>query len=105
MFSYSREHNRRIAKTNWKMIVSFMSYKSKVKLLNPKNSTKRCSRCGKINAPKGASYTCSRCGLRINRQLNAAVNLYLQIVVFSKFEALRGAYEDLEWVHPDRGGG
>ena len=79
MFSYSREHNRRIAKTNWKMIVSFMRYKSKVKLLNPKNSTKRCSRCGKINAPKGASYACSRCGLRINRQLNAAVNLYLQM--------------------------
>jgi len=79
MFSYSREHNRRIAKMNWKMITSFMSYKSKVKLLNPKNSTRRCSRCGKINAPKGASYTCSRCGLRINRQLNAAVNLYLQM--------------------------
>jgi len=79
MFSYSREHNRRIAKTNWKMITSFTSYKSKVKLLNPKNSTRRCSRCGKINAPKGASYTCSRCGLRINRQLNAAVNLYLQM--------------------------
>jgi len=89
MFNCSKEHNRRIAKTNWKMITSFMSYKSKVKLLNPKNSTKRCSRCGKINAPKGASYACSRCGLRINRQLNAAVNLYLQIVVFSKFEALR----------------
>ncbi|NHV07050.1 MAG: transposase [Thaumarchaeota archaeon] len=65
-----------------------MSYKSIIVILNPKNSTKRCSRCGKINAPKGASYTCSKCELRINRQLNAAVNLYLQIVVFSKFEAL-----------------
>jgi len=79
MFNCSKEHNRRIAKMNWKMITSFMSYKSKVKLLNPKNSTRRCSRCGKINAPKGASYTCSRCGLRINRHLNAAVNLYLQM--------------------------
>jgi len=79
MFSYSREHNKRIAKMNWKMITSFMRYKSKVKLLNPKNSTKRCSRCGKINAPKGASYTCSRCGLRMDRQLNAAINLYLQM--------------------------
>ena len=105
MFNYSKEHNRRIAKMNWKMITSFMSYKSKVKLLNPKNSTIRCSRYGMLNAPKGASYTCSKCELRINRQLNAAVNLYLQIVVFSKFEALRGAYEDLERVHPDRGRG
>jgi putative transposase len=55
-----------------------MSYKSKVILLNPKNSTKRCSRCGMINAPKGAIYEC-KCGLRINRQLNAAINLYLQM--------------------------
>jgi len=105
MFNYSRTHNRRIAKMNWKMITSLMRYKSRTVILNPKNSTRRCSRCGKINAPKGASYTCSRCELRINRQLNAAVNLYLQIVVFSKFEAVRGAYEGLEWVHPDRGGG
>ncbi|MGC8933096.1 MAG: RNA-guided endonuclease TnpB family protein, partial [Candidatus Methanodesulfokora sp.] len=35
-------------------------------------------RCGMINAPKGAIYKCS-CGLRINRQLNAAINLYLQM--------------------------
>jgi transposase len=32
-----------------------------------------------INAPKGASYVCEKCGLRINRQLNAAINLYLQM--------------------------
>jgi hypothetical protein len=31
-----------------------------------------------INAPKGAIYEC-KCGLRINRQLNAAINLYLQM--------------------------
>jgi putative transposase len=55
-----------------------MSYKSKVMLLNPKNSIKRCSRCGMVNAPKGAIYKC-KCGLRINRQLNAAINLYLQM--------------------------
>jgi len=55
-----------------------MSYKSKVVPLSPKNSTRRCSRCGMINAPKGAAYEC-KCGLRINRQLNAAINLYLQM--------------------------
>jgi hypothetical protein len=32
-----------------------------------------------VNAPKGASYKCKKCGLRIDRQLNAAVNLYLQM--------------------------
>jgi len=75
----SKEHNRRVSKSDWKTIITFMSYKSKVELLNPQNSTRRCSRCGMVNAPKGASYECRKCGLRINRQLNAAINLYLQM--------------------------
>jgi transposase len=31
-----------------------------------------------VNAPKGAIYECG-CGLRIDGQLNAAINLYLQM--------------------------
>ena len=54
------------------------AYKPMVAILNPKNTTKMCSRCGMINAPKGAVYECS-CGLRIDRQLNASINLYLQM--------------------------
>jgi len=79
MLNGSKVHNRNTSKSNWKTIIAFMSYKSKVALLNPKNSTRRCSRCGMINAPKGALYNCSGCGLRIDRQLNAAINLYLQM--------------------------
>jgi len=79
MLNGSKMHNRNISKINWKTIITLMSYKSKVMLLNPKNSTRRCSRCGMVNAPKGASYVCKKCGLRIDRQLNAAVNLYLQM--------------------------
>jgi len=78
MFNKSKNHNRNIAKSNWKAIVTLMGYKAYVKILNPYNSTRRCSRCGMINAPKGALYEC-RCGLRINRQLNASINLYLQM--------------------------
>jgi putative transposase len=78
MLNNSKKHNRNISKIDWKKIVTFISYKSNVTLLNPKNSTKRCSKCGMINAPKGALYIC-KCGLRINRQLNAAINLYLQM--------------------------
>jgi putative transposase len=80
---------------NWKMITSLMSYKSRTTILNPKNSTKTCSRCGKINAPKGASYKCKKCGLRIDRQLNAAVNLYLQ---------MEGLPHDPEWFDKVVGG-
>jgi putative transposase len=77
MLNGSKEHKRNISKINWKSIVTLMSYKSKVVLLSPKNSTRRCSRCGGTKkAPKGAVF---RCGLRVERQLNAAVNLYLQM--------------------------
>jgi len=75
----SRGHNRRISKSSWRTIITFMSYKSRVLLLNPRNSTRRCSRCGMVNASKGASYECRKCRLRIDRQLNAAINLYLQM--------------------------
>lgn len=63
MVTRSKQHNRRITKSDWKMLQSLMGYKAKVQILNPYNSTKRCSRCGMINAPKGALYEC-RCGLR-----------------------------------------
>jgi len=79
MLTGSKEHNRNIAKSDWKKTIAMMSYKSNVKLLNPRNSTRRCSRCGRMNAPKGALYECKNCGLRIDRQLNGAVNLYLQM--------------------------
>jgi putative transposase len=81
MLKSSKKHNRDISKSDWKTIITFISYKSEVMLINPENSTRRCSRCGMVNAPKGAIYIC-RCGLRINRQLNAAINLYLQMEGF-----------------------
>jgi putative transposase len=79
MLNGSKEHNRNVSKSDWKTIITFMEYKSKVVLLNPKNSTRRCSGCGMVNAPKGALYVCGGCGLRVDRQLNAAINLYLQM--------------------------
>jgi transposase len=58
MFNSSKEHNRNVSKSNWKMIITLMSYKSNVILLNPKNTSKRRARCGLINAPKEALYEC-----------------------------------------------
>jgi putative transposase len=79
MLNGSKEHNRNISKSGWKTLITLISYKSRVVLLNPRNSTRRCSRCGMVNAPKGALYVCEKCGLRIDRHLNAAINLYLQM--------------------------
>jgi putative transposase len=76
MFNGSRAHNRRLAKADWSTIRWMLSYKAGV--VNP--STRRtpgCSRCGGMNkAPKGAVF---ECGLSVERQLNAAVNLYLRM--------------------------
>lgn len=88
MFNDSKEHNRNISKSNWKGIITLMSYKTKVELLNPTNTTKICSRCGMVNASKGAIYECKACGLRIDRQLNAAINLYLQMEGLSPSQKL-----------------
>ncbi|OYT26517.1 MAG: transposase, partial [Thermofilum sp. ex4484_82] len=37
MHNKRKRHNRDIAKQNWKMIIQYMSYKSRVKLVNPKD--------------------------------------------------------------------
>jgi len=40
MFGKCETHNRVVSKQNWKQIISLMSYKTNVKLLDPRNSTK-----------------------------------------------------------------
>jgi putative transposase len=83
MYTGGRSHNRRLSKADWRMFQRFLAYKTEtpIRLLNPYNSTRKCSRCGGINeALNGAAILeCRYCGLRIDRQLNAAVNLYLQM--------------------------
>ncbi|MEM3481350.1 MAG: IS200/IS605 family accessory protein TnpB-related protein, partial [Candidatus Korarchaeum sp.] len=48
----SKKHNRKVAKSDWKIIQSLMSYKSRVVFLNPKDTSRRCSRCGRIDNKK-----------------------------------------------------
>jgi Transposase and inactivated derivatives len=52
-----------------------------VKELDPYGSSSYCSRCGWENRDlNGADiFVCGGCGLRINRQLNAAINLYMRL--------------------------
>jgi len=59
-----------------------------------------------VDAPKGATYECKHCGLRIDRQLNGVINLYLQMEGLSPspklFEELVKAWRGFT---PDRGEG
>jgi len=84
MFNESREHNRDIAKQNWKQIVQFMSYKTEVKLVDPRNTSSTCPRCGGkvVKLQEGQVVRCSRCGLELDRQLCGAINIYLKMCGF-----------------------
>ncbi len=80
MFNGCKKHNRVISKQNWKQIVLLMSYKTNVRLLDPKNSTKTCPRCGgDMKHREGQVLKCEVCNLEIDRQLNASINLYLRM--------------------------
>jgi len=84
MFNDSREHNRDIAKQNWKQIVSIMSYKSKIKLVDPRYTSSTCPRCGgkMIKLQEGQVVRCPKCKLELDRQLCGAINIYLKMCGF-----------------------
>ena len=81
MYNKRKRHNRDIAKQNWKTIIQFMSYKSRVKLVNPKNTSSTCPRCGgkMLKLRKGQVVRCMKCRLTLNRQLCGAINIYLKM--------------------------
>lgn len=74
--------NRGIADVAWGKFVQFTTYKAAnagrvVALVNPRGTTQMCSGCGVI-VPKDLSvriHDCPNCGLKISRDLNAALNI------------------------------
>jgi len=84
MFNKSREHNRDIAKQNWKQIVQLMNYKTEVKLVDPRNTSSTCPRCGgkTLKLQGGRVVKCVKCGLELDRQLCGAINIFLKMCGF-----------------------
>ncbi len=74
--------NRNIADVAWNQFVQYTTYKAEeagrgVVLVDPKNTTQRCSGCGEI-VPKDLSirkHECPHCGLELSRDQNAALNI------------------------------
>jgi len=84
MFTRSRIWNRRISRSDWRGIAKILEGRmgeAGVKELDPYGSSSYCSRCGWWNRDlNGADvFVCGGCGLRIDRQLNAAINLYMRL--------------------------
>jgi len=74
--------NRSIADVDWGQFVNCVSYEAEnagrsVVFVNPRGTTQECSGCGKV-VPKDLSirvHDCPHCGLKIDRNLNAALNI------------------------------
>jgi len=84
MYNKRKKHNRDITKQNWKTIIQYMNYKSKIKLVNPKNTSSTCPICGDkvVKLRKGRVVKCKKCGLTLDRQLCGAINIYLKMCGF-----------------------
>ena len=76
----SKKNNRRIG--NWVRgkIVKYTIYKAnwegiKVKLVNAKNTSKKCHLCGSQGLRAGANFFCEHCKRTYNADFNASVNI------------------------------
>lgn len=89
-----------ISDVAWRMLVTTTSYKaesagSMVVLVDPRNTSQLCSRCG-LKVPKSLSdrvHECPQCGLVMDRDENAAINILrlgLQSLPKARSPALQG---------------
>ena len=73
-----------IADASWNTLVQYTTYKAEsagkeVVLVDPRNTSKACSGCGWVKEDLKRSdriFHCDACGLEIDRDLNAAMNIY-----------------------------
>jgi putative transposase len=80
---FSREMNRRLHSWNFRDIQQKIEYKVQTKGLNveyvnPKDTSRECPICGRINRPNGHTYKCANCGLIANRHIVGAWNIALK---------------------------
>jgi putative transposase len=82
----SMKQNRYLAKSvsdaAWNQLVQYTTYKAEcagrcVVLVDPRNTSKKCSGCGKMVKKNLATrvHNCPSCGLKIDRDHNAAINI------------------------------
>jgi len=76
-------YGKQINDAGWNMFASMLAYKAegagcRVVFVDPKDTSKTCSRCGNIRNSLSLwdrEYICSNCGLSVDRDINAARNI------------------------------
>ncbi|AEA46442.1 RNA-guided endonuclease InsQ/TnpB family protein [Archaeoglobus veneficus] len=76
----SAKLNRRLHAWGFRKLQQYIEYKANLEgipvvYVNPKDTSKRCHRCGHVAQANGREFRCPKCGLRYNRDLNAAINI------------------------------
>ncbi len=76
----SAKLNRRLHAWSFRKLQMYVKYKANLEgipvvYVNPKNTSKRCHRCGHVAQANGREFRCPKCGLVYNRDLNAAINI------------------------------
>jgi len=76
------KNKRNTLASSWGMFVNMLKMKvssttSKIVFVEPKNTTKECSKCGELKEMPLSmrKYVCSKCGLELNRDYNSALNI------------------------------
>ncbi len=79
-FKKGKELNRRFHSLPFRKLQKMVEYKAKlegtkVRYINPKNTSKTCHRCGYVTHVEGRELRCPNCGMVYNRDLNASINI------------------------------
>ncbi|MGQ9469503.1 MAG: RNA-guided endonuclease TnpB family protein, partial [Nitrososphaerales archaeon] len=77
---YSKKLKRRLNSWSFRRLQNFIEYKAKwegtpVIYVTPKNTSQTCPKCGYREEPNGQLFECPSCGWRMDRHLNAALNI------------------------------
>ncbi|GBC75406.1 hypothetical protein HRbin06_00724 [archaeon HR06] len=77
---YGRKMNRRLHSISFRKAQLYISYKAmeysyKPEFVKPKNTSKTCPICGKLNKPNGHFFKCKKCYFQADRHLVAAWNI------------------------------
>ncbi|MHA1607527.1 MAG: RNA-guided endonuclease InsQ/TnpB family protein [Candidatus Freyarchaeota archaeon] len=76
----SAKLNRRLHAWGFRKLQKYIEYKANLEgisivYVNPKNTSKRCHRCGHVAQVDSREFRCLKCGLVYNRDLNSAINI------------------------------
>ncbi len=101
-----KNHNlaQSIYNASWNRFIQMLSYKAesagmKVIKVDARNTSRQCSNCGNIqDMPLSIrEYNCNRCGMRLDRDINASINILNRATL-----GQRGSYAQGENVRPQR---